>query len=94
MTVREVMFLCGGYDYNYTFAPRERIGYFYPTTSLKWCNVRSYLEKNPHILDREVAHITALGSNSFKIYYYITAEDKQRIEEERHGTHDKQEKGC
>lgn len=90
MTVREVIFLCGGYDYDYTFAPRERIGYFYPTTPLKWFNVRSYLEKNPHILDREVAHITARGKNSFEIYYYVTAEDKERREVERYYvTHDK-----
>ena len=84
MTVKEAITICGGYDYNYKLQPRERIGYFYPTTSLKWgFTVKEYFEKNPEILSREVSRITAIDKNHFGITYYISKEDVEKIKEAR-----------
>lgn len=72
MTVNEIIKLCGGFNYSYILTPRERtIGYFYPSIKLDYPTAKHFFEDNPQILEREVAHITAVSFNTFRITYFV-----------------------
>lgn len=77
MTIHDVIKLCGGYDYSYILTPRERsIGYFHPNINLEYPKARHFFKDHPELLSREVAHITAVAQNTFRITYYVAQEDK------------------
>lgn len=80
MTVKEIIALCGGYNFNYTFLPRERISYFYQAEKVFWYEMTSYMRSHKEILSREVSHVSALDKNHFQISYYVTKEDIERIQ--------------
>lgn len=72
MKVKDVISLCGGYDYSYVLTPRDKaISYFYPTIELRYPGAKRYFESNKDILEHDVSHVKAIAKNVIGITFYV-----------------------